>query len=116
MESGIFGQLRSPNDFRQSDAAAAALAFAGILAFAAVVVGAPFATALTFAAVLAFAVMLAGVAARCIRSGRIGAGLRVGFHGSTRHQTGDSRGDKKCSLCSAHNVLLFVWFMKNRLF
>jgi hypothetical protein len=94
------------NESGKSDTFAAALAFAGVLAFATVTVTAALATALALASVLAFAVMFAGVAARRVCAGSIGAGvLRPGDNAG--HQSGDGRSDKECSLCSVHNVFLF---------
>jgi hypothetical protein len=97
----------------KSNAFAAAFALATVLAFATVVVAAAFAAALTFAGIFAFAVVFAHVTARRVRAGSVGAGILC-LGDDAGHQSGDGRSDKECSLCSAHNVFLFCFFMKNR--
>jgi hypothetical protein len=67
------------------------------------------AAALPFATVLARAIVLARVTGGRVCARRVRAVLREGFHREARHQSGDGRRDKQCSLCSAHNFL-FVEF------
>jgi hypothetical protein len=102
-----------PNESGTSDAFATALAFATVLALATVIVAAAFATALALATVQTFAVMFAGVAARRVRAGSVGAGiLRPGDNAG--HQSRDGRSDQECSLCSAHNVFFCLVYENRR--